>query len=116
MIAACEASGVPWAACRRFQRASLEAGCTFEAHMTSHVPAKRRKDLARSRRRLEELGKVEHQIHCSGEGLDQAVSAFLGIEASGWKGKRGTAWPVTKKLEPSPSKLFPATQQINLPR
>jgi hypothetical protein len=59
--------------------------------MKSHVAAKRRKDIARNRRRLAELGPVEHETHCRGDALDRAVVAFLQIEASGWKGKRGTA-------------------------
>jgi hypothetical protein len=59
--------------------------------MNTCVDPKRRKGLARNLRRLEELGKVEHESHSSGEGLERAVSAFLQIEASGWKGKHGTA-------------------------
>ena len=83
--------GLPWVMLHEFQRASLEAGGTFDEHMEHHVSSKRRKDLARNRRRLEKLGRVEHEIHSVGEGLDHAVSAFLEIEARGWKGKRGTA-------------------------
>jgi hypothetical protein len=59
--------------------------------MKHRVSSNRRKGLARNRRRLEELGKVGHESHCCGEGLDRAVAAFLKIEASGWKGKQGTA-------------------------
>jgi CelD/BcsL family acetyltransferase involved in cellulose biosynthesis len=59
--------------------------------MSRHVRAKRRRDLARNRRRLEELGRVAHESHSCGEGLDRAVAAFLAIEAKGWKGRRGTA-------------------------
>src|SRR5437660_8470291 len=59
--------------------------------MQSREPAGRRKSLARNRRRLEQLGKVGHEVHCFGQGLDDAAVAFLKIEASGWKGKRGTA-------------------------
>jgi CelD/BcsL family acetyltransferase involved in cellulose biosynthesis len=91
MIAALEERGSPWVFSDRFERAVLDAGGTFDEHMKRHVSSNRRKGLARNRRRLEELGKVEHQSHRSGAGLDQAVSAFLRIEASGWKGKQGTA-------------------------
>jgi hypothetical protein len=61
------------------------------------VSSNRRKGLARNRRRLEELGKVGHECHCFGEGLDRAVSAFLKIEAGGWKGKQGTALACDEK-------------------
>jgi hypothetical protein len=91
MVAALARRGAPWTFLNNFRRATLEAGPTFDEHMNLHVGSSRRKGLARTRRRLEEVGKVEHESHSSGEGLKRAVSAFLKIEASGWKGKRGTA-------------------------
>ena len=91
MIAALARRRLPWAFLNHFRRAALETGGTFDEHMTRRVPAGRRKSLARNWRRLEQLGKVGHEAHCVGAGLDQAVAAFLKIEASGWKGKRGTA-------------------------
>ena len=91
MVAALARRRAPWTFLNHFRRATLEAGPTFDEHMNLHVGSNRRKGLARSRRRLEELGKVEHESHSSGEGLERAVAAFLKIEASGWKGKRGTA-------------------------
>ncbi|HEX2256382.1 MAG TPA: GNAT family N-acetyltransferase [Afifellaceae bacterium] len=83
--------GAPWAFLDPFERATLEPGCSFDEHMQRHLRPKRRRDLARNRRRLEELGKVEHESHGSGEGLERAVAAFLEIEVAGWKGRRGTA-------------------------
>src|SRR5215207_2979308 len=91
LIAALEGKSLGWEFVNRFQRAALETGSTFEEHMQRHVSAKRRKDIARNRRRLAELGTVAHQSHSAGEALQQAVSAFLSVEAAGWKGKRGTA-------------------------
>jgi CelD/BcsL family acetyltransferase involved in cellulose biosynthesis len=91
MVAALVRRGAPWAFLNNFRRATLEAGSTFDEHMNTHVCLTRRKGLARNRRRLEELGKVEHESHSFGTGLERAVSAFLEIEAEGWKGKRGTA-------------------------
>jgi len=91
MIAALVRREMPWVFLNRFRRAALEAGSTFDEHMNGHVCSKRRKGLARNRRRLDELGRVEHESHWFGEGLDRAVSAFLEIEANGWKGKQGTA-------------------------
>lgn len=91
LVLALEQREVPWGFSNRFSRAVLEAGRSFEEHLKRHVSSNRRKGLARNRRRLEELGPVAHECHCSGEGLERAVSAFLAIEASGWKGKRRTA-------------------------
>jgi CelD/BcsL family acetyltransferase involved in cellulose biosynthesis len=91
MVAALVRRGAPWAFLDRFERATLERGCSFDEHMDRHVRPKRRRDLARNRRRLEKLGRVEHESHRFGAGLARAVSAFLRIEAAGWKGRRGTA-------------------------
>ncbi len=83
--------GLPWAFSGHFQRAILERAGSFDEHMRRHVSSKRSKDLARNRRRLEQLGHVGHESHRSGEELERAVSAFLTIEAGGWKGTSGTA-------------------------
>ncbi len=91
MVAILAQRALPWAFLSKFQRAILEADETFDQYMKRHVSPKRQKGLARNRRRLEELGKVEHETHCFGDGLERAVAAFLKIEASGWKGRRGTA-------------------------
>jgi len=90
IIAALESRGAPWLFANRFQRAQLETGTTFDAHMT-RLAAKRRRELARNRRRLEQLGVVRHQSYRSGDGLSRAVSAFLTLEMAGWKGKSRTA-------------------------
>jgi CelD/BcsL family acetyltransferase involved in cellulose biosynthesis len=91
MLRALERRGVASAFVGSFQRASLSATHGFDEHMQHCVPARRRKELARTRRRLEALGCVEHHVHHSGEGLSAAVEAFLQIETRGWKGERRTA-------------------------
>jgi hypothetical protein len=91
MVAALVQRGVPCGYLNHFRRAALETGTNFSEHMKIHVGSNRRKGLARNRRRLEELGKVEHESYSFGDGLERSVSAFLKIEANGWKGKRGTA-------------------------
>ncbi len=79
----------------RFERAILEKRGSFEDHMKEHVSKKRRKDLRRNRKRLDDLGTVTWTAHVAGTELDDAIDAFLKIEASGWKGKRGTALDCT---------------------
>jgi hypothetical protein len=83
--------GAPWRYLAAFQRASLATGQSFESHLQQHLGSKRRRELARNRRRLEERGQVTHESHSSGPSLARAVDAFLRLEAGGWKGKRGTA-------------------------
>ncbi len=87
----CAAKGRPARFIELFERATLVRDGRFESHLDQHVTKELRKNLARRRRRLEELGTVTHQIHESGPGLARAVESFLAIEQSGWKGERGTA-------------------------
>jgi hypothetical protein len=82
-----------------FQRASLDANLDYDEHMRTGVAGKRRRELARMRRRLSQLGKVAHEYHESGPGLDSAIAAFLKIEAGGWKGRRGTALACSEDMK-----------------
>lgn len=83
---------IAWRKVSKYQRAMFEKGPSFEEHVKDFVPSKRRRDLARNRRRLEELGVVTHETHTEGVGLEKAVQAFLDLEKGGWKGERGTAF------------------------
>ncbi|MCE7998870.1 MAG: GNAT family N-acetyltransferase [Rhodobiaceae bacterium] len=83
--------GLPSKVYDPFDRAILTSRGSFEDHMKEHVSKKRRKDLRRNRKRLDALGEVTWTAHESGPELDDAIDHFLRIEASGWKGKRGTA-------------------------
>ncbi len=51
----------------------------------------RRRALRRQRRRLEETGEVTFEVHDGGERLDALLEEMFRVEASGWKGRRGTA-------------------------
>jgi hypothetical protein len=66
MMDALDSRHTPWVTRGSFSRASIKAGQSFDEHMRDHVSAKRRRELARNRRRLEELGAVVHQSHISG--------------------------------------------------
>ncbi|MCB1377133.1 MAG: GNAT family N-acetyltransferase [Alphaproteobacteria bacterium] len=95
LIDALDLCGIPWNARTTFERASISADISYEDLMNDRVGSKRRRELARSRRRLEELGEVCHEWQTSGQGLARAVESFLNLEASGWKGERGTALACT---------------------
>jgi CelD/BcsL family acetyltransferase involved in cellulose biosynthesis len=81
----------PWCFSAPMLRPMLERLGSFDEHMKRHVSTKRRKELARTHKRLAQLGRVEHAVHTAGAQLEWAVGAFLAIEARGWKGRRQTA-------------------------
>lgn len=60
----------------------------MEATLTQ-VSAKFRASLRRSRRRLEELGKV--QVSCEEASTPTELARFYALESAGWKGRAGTA-------------------------
>jgi len=58
----------------------------------SHLNSGRRSDLRRARKRADELGAVEFQIHCpSPEELPALLDEAFAVEERSWKGKQGTA-------------------------
>jgi CelD/BcsL family acetyltransferase involved in cellulose biosynthesis len=73
----------------RFERATLQRRPEND-YLDGRLSSKRRKELRRQRRALErELG-GEVVVH-DRAGEEAAVEAFLRLEASGWKGREGTA-------------------------
>jgi CelD/BcsL family acetyltransferase involved in cellulose biosynthesis len=55
------------------------------------LPGKRRADLRRRRRRLEELGSYEFECDEGSERLDELLAEGIAVEAAGWEGRDGTA-------------------------
>jgi hypothetical protein len=79
----------------RWSRALLRPGSDAATYEARAVAGKHRKELRRQLRRLGELGKVEFTAlgpPGSGEGdLESWMDEFVNLEASGWKGREGTA-------------------------
>jgi len=50
-----------------------------------------KRNLRRAERRLGELGEVRFEVVTTGTRLKQALEVFYRLEASGWKGRNGTA-------------------------
>lgn len=76
---------------KTWQRAALDVSGGFETWMAENFDHKRRKELKRLKARLSEQGKLELLELKAGEDLTPHMTAFLAVESSGWKGKRGTA-------------------------
>jgi CelD/BcsL family acetyltransferase involved in cellulose biosynthesis len=63
---------------------------TFDELLASR--SRNARQQVRSRRRdLDRAGKVSFRTTCSGSGLERDFDAFVRLEASGWKGREGTA-------------------------
>ncbi|WP_441260146.1 GNAT family N-acetyltransferase [Bradyrhizobium sp. 521_C7_N1_3] len=72
-------------------RASLDATQDGETLLHGALGAKKLKELRRQRHRLEEHGPVAFEVARKPDEIGPALETFMQLEASGWKGKRGTA-------------------------
>lgn len=73
------------------ERAALAAQPSFEGWFSGNFERKRRKEYRRLRSRLAEEGKLESLAWAPGDPVDPWVDDLIGLEALGWKGRRGTA-------------------------
>ncbi|WP_053193574.1 GNAT family N-acetyltransferase [Chelatococcus sp. CO-6] len=83
--------GLPVHMLDRHERAVLNGGQDAERLLHAGLKAKKLKDLRRQLRRLGDHGRVRIEEARDPQGVRDATEVFLGLEASGWKGARGTA-------------------------
>ncbi|MGB3445948.1 MAG: GNAT family N-acetyltransferase [Xanthobacteraceae bacterium] len=72
-------------------RACLDATQDADLLLQSALGSKKLKELRRQRRRLADHGRVEFAVARTPDEVSRAVETLLTLEASGWKGQRGTA-------------------------
>lgn len=75
-----------------FTRPLLRRARDAETYLATCTPSPERRELKRQEKRLAETGKVEHVALRTREELARWIDEFLALEASGWKGRRGTAF------------------------
>ena len=86
----------------REERALLESGDGRDAYFEASLSGKKRKELRRQMARLGEQGKVVFERRNDERGIEQWIEAFLALEATGWKGRAGSALA----LSDATSRLF----------
>src|SRR5450631_1424849 len=72
-------------------RACLDATRDPDALLHEALGGKKLKEVRRQRNRLADHGAVAFEVARSPDNLSAATEVFLALEASGWKGQRGTA-------------------------
>jgi DNA-binding transcriptional ArsR family regulator len=72
-------------------RACLDATADAETLLREALGTKKLKELRRQRHRLAEHGALSFEVARSPQEIFAAIETFLALEASGWKGQRGTA-------------------------
>ena len=73
------------------QRALLAPAGARAHYLDDAIGAKKRKELRRQRKRLAETGTLVSSSISEASAVPAALSDFMALEASGWKGRAGTA-------------------------
>ena len=73
------------------QRAVLAPRDGREDYLERAIGTKKRKELRRQRKRLADAGPLASRLVHAGGAVAAALADFLALEASGWKGRAGTA-------------------------
>lgn len=80
------------------RRALLAPQGDRAGYLDHAIPHKKRKELRRLRKRLSDAGTLTSAITSEPEALAAALADFLTLEASGWKGRAGTAAQANEEL------------------
>jgi hypothetical protein len=80
----------------RVERAFLHSDLDGEVYLKQTLRSHHLREFRRLKRRLGEIGKLEYSIARQPEEVRIGVEAFLSLEASGWKGRQGTAMVVDR--------------------
>ncbi len=75
----------------RSGRAMLQTNSDPESYLAANLRSKKRKELRRLRSRLESLGVIEFATLSADGQVAAWTGDFLALEASGWKGREGSA-------------------------
>lgn len=91
LLSCCEQEGRPIKLIAMHQRALLRSELSADAYWQANVRPKKRKEIRRLVHRLAEAGAVTHRRLRDGGDATAWAADFLGLEASGWKGREGAA-------------------------
>lgn len=91
LAAALERRGGAYRAFDRHRRALLRPGRDRAGYIERAISPKRRKELRRQRHRLAEAGALQFELATTADAVAAALEDFIALEASGWKGRAGTA-------------------------
>jgi CelD/BcsL family acetyltransferase involved in cellulose biosynthesis len=96
LIDALNAAGLHGIVPESHTRPLMVADRDAESYMRSALSRSLRKKMARNERRLEERGALEHRALRGHDDIERWIDEFLRIEASGWKGRQGSALACTE--------------------
>lgn len=91
-----EARNLPLVVTNRTERPFLESDLDGDAYLKHSLRPHHLREFRRLKRRLGELGELEHRVARSAQEIRLGVEAFLALEAAGWKGRSRTAMAIDR--------------------
>jgi hypothetical protein len=86
-----ETRGLPLMTTAEAERPFLESTLDGNAYLKASLRSHHDREFRRLKRRLADLGTLEHIVARGPEEIRHAIEAFLTLEAAGWKGRKRTA-------------------------
>ncbi|QND68561.1 GNAT family N-acetyltransferase [Mesorhizobium loti] len=78
------------------QRPALESELDGDDYLKASLRSHHYREFRRLKRRLGDLGKLEHVVARGPEDIRHAIEGFLTLEAAGWKGRERTAMAIDR--------------------
>ncbi|RVC74649.1 GNAT family N-acetyltransferase [Mesorhizobium sp. M2A.F.Ca.ET.046.02.1.1] len=80
----------------RVERPVLESDADGEDYLKASLRSHHYREFRRLKRRLADLGKLEHIVARGPDEIRHAIESFLTLEAAGWKGRERTAMAIDR--------------------
>lgn len=96
LAAVAETRGLTMVTTGKADRPVLESTLDGEAYLKTSLRAHHHREFRRLKRRLGDLGKLEHIVARGPDEIRHAIESFLTLEAAGWKGRERTAMAIDR--------------------
>ncbi|MER9527057.1 GNAT family N-acetyltransferase [Mesorhizobium sp. M0292] len=94
--AVAETRGLTMVTTGKADRPVLESTLEGEAYLKASLRSHHYREFRRLKRRLGDLGKLEHLVARGPDEIRHAIESFLTLEAAGWKGRERTAMAIDR--------------------
>ncbi|RWE94895.1 GNAT family N-acetyltransferase, partial [Mesorhizobium sp.] len=91
-----ETRGLTLVTTGKAERPMLESGLDGEAYLKASLRSHHYREFRRLKRRLADLGRLEHVVARGPANIRHAIERFLTLEAAGWKGRERTAMAIDR--------------------
>ncbi|TIM28646.1 MAG: GNAT family N-acetyltransferase [Mesorhizobium sp.] len=91
-----ETRGLTLVTTGKAERPMLESEIDGDEYLKASLRSHHYREFRRLKRRLADLGRLEHQVARGPENIRHAIERFLTLEAAGWKGRERTAMAIDR--------------------